>query len=149
LGRVSNKKQPQQTKGKDMEEEELFCSVCNRAVDQADEICPSCGSDLIEFEDETPSEKKYKMLMRIRESIKTLMSVLGAALVIGLLYGIFLKDMEIIIYTIIPIINVGMLLIFFELIKVLIDLEQNSRTQTRLLNKLLKNALSEKLNQIS
>ena len=121
-----------------MEEEELFCSVCNRVVKQDDEICPHCGSDLIEFDDETPSERKYNVLMRIRESIKILMAVLGAALVIGLLYGIFLKDMEIIMYTIIPIIDIGMLLIFFELIKVFIDLEQNSRTQIRLLNKILK-----------
>jgi hypothetical protein len=121
-----------------MEDEELFCSVCNRVAKQDDEICPHCGSDLIEFDDETPSERKYKVLMRIRESIKIFMAVLGAALVIGLLYGIFLKDMGIIMYTIVPIIDVGMLLIFFELIKVFIDLEQNSRTQTRLLNKLLK-----------
>lgn len=121
-----------------MEEEELFCSVCNRVVKQEDEICPHCGSDLIEFEDESPSEKKYKVLMRIRESIKIFISVLGASLVIGLLYGIFRKDMDIIMFTIVPIIDIGMLLIFFELIKVFIDLEQNSRTQTRLLNKLLK-----------
>ena len=121
-----------------MEDEELFCSVCNRVVKQDDEICPHCGSDLIEFDDETPSERKYNVLMRIRESIKILMAVLGAALVIGLFYGIFLKDMEIIMYTIIPIIDIGMLLIFFELIKVFIDLEQNSRTQIRLLNKILK-----------
>ena len=121
-----------------MEEEELFCSVCNRVVKQEDEICPHCGSDLIEFDDETPSERKYNALMRIRESIKIFMAVLGAVLVIGLLYGIFLKDMDIIMYTIIPIIDIGMLLIFFELIKVFIDLEQNSRTQTRLLNKILK-----------
>jgi hypothetical protein len=46
--------------------------------------------------------------------------------------------MQIIMYTIVPIIDIGMLMIFFELIKVFIDLEQNSRTQTRLLNKLLK-----------
>jgi hypothetical protein len=121
-----------------MENEELFCSVCNRVVKQDDEICPHCGSDLIEFDDETPSERKYNVLMRIRESIKIFMAVLGAILVIGLLYGIFLKDMEIIMYTVVPIIDIGMLLIFFELIKVFIDLEQNSRTQTRLLNKLLK-----------
>jgi hypothetical protein len=121
-----------------MEEEELFCSVCNRVVKQEDEICPHCGSDLIEFDDETPSERKYNALMRIRESIKIFMAVLGAVLVIGLLYGIFLKDMDIIMYTIIPIIDIGMLLIFFELIKVFIDLEQNSRTQTRLLYRILK-----------
>ncbi len=121
-----------------MEEEELFCSVCNRVVKQEDEICPHCGSDLIEFEDETPSERKYKVLMRIRESLKIIIAVLGTSLLIGLLYGIFLKDMGVIMLTIIPLINVGMLLIFFELIKVAIDIEQNSRTQTRLLNKLLK-----------
>jgi hypothetical protein len=121
-----------------MEDEELFCSVCNRVVKQDDEICPHCGSDLIEFDDVTPSERKYNVLMRIRESIKIFMAILGAVLVIGLLYGIFLKDMQIIMYTIVPIIDIGMLLIFFELIKVFIDLEQNSRTQTRLLNKLLK-----------
>jgi hypothetical protein len=121
-----------------MEEEELFCSVCIRVVKQDDEICPHCGSDLIEFDDETPSERKYNVLMRIRESIKIFMAVLGAVLVIGLLYGIFLKDMDIIMYTIIPIIDIGMLLIFFELIKVFIDLEQNSRTQTRLLYRILK-----------
>lgn len=143
MGQASNKKQPQQTKGKDMEEE-LFCSVCNREIKEEDDICPHCGSDLVEFEDESPSERKYHILIRIRESIKILMSVLGAALVIGLLYGIFLKDMAIIMYTIVPIIDIGMLLIFFELIKVFIDLEQNSRTQIRLLNKLLKNAVSDK-----
>lgn len=121
-----------------MEEEELFCSVCNRVVKQDDEICPHCGSDLIEFEEETPSERKYNFLMRIRESIKILMALLGIALVIALLYGLYLKDLDLILYTIIPIIDIGMLLIFFELIKVFIDLEQNSRTQTRLLNKLLK-----------
>lgn len=121
-----------------MEEEELFCSVCNRVVKQDDEICPHCGSDLIEFEEETPSERKYNFLMRIRESIKILMALLGVALVIALLYGLYLKDLDLILYTIIPIIDIGMLLIFFELIKVFIDLEQNSRTQTRLLNKLLK-----------
>ena len=41
-----------------MEEEELFCSVCNRVVKQEDEICPNCGSDLIEFEDEITIRKK-------------------------------------------------------------------------------------------
>ena len=117
---------------------ELFCSVCNRVVKQDDEICSHCGSDLIEFEEETPSERKYNFLMRIRESIKILMALLGIALVIALLYGLYLKDLDLILYTIIPIIDIGMLLIFFELIKVFIDLEQNSRTQTRLLNKLLK-----------
>lgn len=127
-----------------MEEEELFCSVCNRDIKEEDDICPHCGSDLVEFEDESPSERKYHILIRIRESIKILMSVLGAALFIGLLYGIFLKDMDIIMYTIVPIIDIGMLLIFFELIKVFIDLEQNSRPQTRLLNKLLKNVSSGK-----
>ena len=76
--------------------------------------------------------------MRIRESLKIIIAVLGTSLLIGLLYGIFLKDMGVIMLTIIPLINVGMLLIFFELIKVAIDIEQNSRTQTRLLNKLLK-----------
>jgi len=87
-----------------MEEEELFCSVCNRVVKQDDEICPHCGSDLIEFEEETPSERKYNFLMRIRESIKILMALLGVALVIALLYGIYLKDLDLILYTIIPII---------------------------------------------
>lgn len=119
-------------------EKELYCYLCNRAVAQEDEICPSCGTDLLEFEDETPSEKKYAVLMRIRESAKIFTAVTGTCLVVALLYFIFLKDIDLIIYTIIPIINIGVLLIFFELIKVLVDLEQNSRAQTRLLNKLVK-----------
>jgi hypothetical protein len=121
-----------------MEAEELFCSVCNLTVVQEDEICPHCGSDLVEFEDQTPSERKYSALMRIRESLKIIIAVLGTTMLVGLLYGIFLKDMDIIMYTIIPLIDLGMLLIFFELIKVIVDIEQNTRTQTRLLNKLLK-----------
>lgn len=131
-----------------MEAEELFCSVCNGKVTQEEDICPNCGSDLVEFEDESPTERKYGALMRVRESVKIIVALLGTALLIGLLYGIFLKDMEVIMLTLIPLLNVGMLLIFFELIKVITDIEQNTRTQTRVLNKLLKNTVSGKQGQM-
>ncbi|MBK7500390.1 MAG: hypothetical protein IPI19_15225 [Ignavibacteriales bacterium] len=121
-----------------METEELFCSVCNLAVKQEEDICPHCGSDLSEFEGESPSEKKYKTLIRIKEGIKIFTSLIGAGLVIGLLYGIFLKDMTIIAESITSLIEIAMLLIFFEFIGLFIDLEQNTRTQIKILNKLLK-----------
>jgi len=121
-----------------METEELFCSVCNLAVKQEEDICPHCGSDLSEFEGESPSEKKYKTLIRIKEGIKIFTSLIGAGLVIGLLYGIFLKDMTIIAESITSLIEIAMLLIFFEFISLFIDLEQNTRTQIKILNKLLK-----------
>lgn len=121
-----------------METEELFCAVCNLTVSKEEEICPHCGTDLIEFEDITPSERKYNTLMRIRESVKIIIALIGTTLLVGLLYGIFQKDMYIIMDTITPLLEVGMLLIFFELIKIFVDLEQNTRTQVRLLNKLLK-----------
>lgn len=108
---------------------ELFCYLFKRAVVQEDEICPSCGTDLLEYENETPSEKKYAVLMRIRESAKIFTAVTGTSLVVALLYFIFLKDIDLIIYTIIPIINIGVLLIFFEFIKVLVDIKQSSRAQ--------------------
>lgn len=129
-----------------MEAEELYCSVCNKPVNQEDDICPNCGSDLIEFEGDSPSEKKYKALMRIKEGAKIFISLIGVGLVIGLLYGIFLKDMEIIMYSISSLMEIAMLLIFFEFISLFIDLEQNTRTQIRLLNKLVKkeNILIEK-----
>jgi len=121
-----------------METEELFCSVCNLAVKQEEDICPHCGSDLSEFEGESPSEKKYKALIRIKEGIKIFTSLIGVGLVIGLLYGIFLKDMTIIAESITSLIEIAMLLIFFEFIGLFIDLEQNTRTQIKILNKLLK-----------
>ncbi len=121
-----------------METEELFCSVCNLAVKQEEDICPHCGSDLSEFEGESPSEKKYKTLIRIKEGIKIFTSLIGVGLVIGLLYGIFLKDMTIITESITSLIEIAMLLIFFEFISLFIDLEQNTRTQIKILNKLLK-----------
>lgn len=121
-----------------METEELFCSVCNLEVVKEDDICPHCGTDLSEYEDQTPSERKYSTLMRIRDSVKIIIALIGTISLVGLLYGIFQKDIDIIMYTITPILEVAMLLIFFELIKIFVDLEQNSRTQVRLLNKLLK-----------
>lgn len=121
-----------------METEELFCSVCNRSVLKEDDICPNCGSDLIEFEDQSPSERKFAALVRIRETIKVVIALIGTGLLIWLLYGIYQKDMYVIMEALIPMLEVGMLLIFFELIKVFIDIEQNTRTQIRLLNKLLK-----------
>jgi hypothetical protein len=121
-----------------MEEEELFCSVCNLAVKQEEDICPHCGSDLSEFESESPSEKKYKTLIRIKEGIKIFTSLISVGLVIGLLYGIFLKDWTIVTYSISNLMVIAILLIFFEFINLFVDLEQNTRTQIRLLNKLLK-----------
>ena len=128
-----------------METEELFCAVCNLAVSKEEEICPHCGTDLMEFEDKTPSERKYSTLMRIRDSVKIIIALIGTASLIGLLYGIFQIDMDIIMYTISPILEVAMLLIFFELIKIFVDLEQNTRTQVRLLNKLLKDKDTNKV----
>ncbi|MBE0538408.1 MAG: zinc ribbon domain-containing protein [Ignavibacterium sp.] len=129
-----------------MEAEELYCSVCNKPVKQEDDICPHCGSELSEFEGESPSEKKYKALVRIKEGVKIFISLVGTGLVIGLLYGIFLKDMTIIMYSITSLMEIAMLLIFFEFISLFIDLKQNTRTQIRLLNKLVKreNFLIEK-----
>lgn len=121
-----------------METEELFCSVCNRIVLKEDDVCPHCGTDLVEFEDQTPSERKFKVLMRLRETVKIVIALIGTGMLIWLLYGIFQKDMYVIMETITPLLEVGMLLIFFELIKVFADIEQNTRTQIRLLNKLLK-----------
>jgi hypothetical protein len=121
-----------------METEELFCSVCNMVVKQEEDICPHCGSDLSEFEGESPSEKKYKTLLRIKEGIKIFTSLIAVGLVIGLLYGIFLKDWTIVTYSITSLIEIAMLLIFFEFISLFVDLEQNTRTQIKLLNKLLK-----------
>ena len=121
-----------------MEPEELFCSVCNLTVKQEEDICPHCGSDLSEFEGESPSEKKYKNLIRIKEGIKIFTSLIGVGLVIGLLYGIFLKDWTIVTYSISNLMVIAILLIFFEFINLFVDLEQNTRTQIRLLNKLLK-----------
>lgn len=121
-----------------METEELYCSVCNQSVKQEEDICPHCGSDLCEFEGESPSEKKYKALMRIKEGVKIFISLIGVGLVIGLLYGIFLKDMTIIMYSISSLMEIALLLIFFEFISLFIDIEQNTRTQIRLLNKLVK-----------
>ncbi len=121
-----------------MEEEELFCSVCNRVVKQEEDICPHCGSDLSEFEGESPSEKKYKTLIRIKEGIKIFTSLISVGLVIGLLYGIFLKDWTIVTYSISNLMVIAILLIFFEFINLFVDLEQNTRTQIKLLNKLLK-----------
>jgi len=121
-----------------METEELFCSVCNLAVKQEEDICPHCGSDLSEFEGESPSEKKYKTLIRIKEGIKIFTSLVAVGLVIGLLYGIFLKDWTIITESLTSLIEIAMLLIFFEFISLFVDLEQNTRTQIKLLNKLLK-----------
>lgn len=120
-----------------MEQEELFCSVCTIAVGPDDEICQHCGSELIEYENLSPSERKYKTLMRIKEGIRIFVSLLGTLLMVGLLYGIYIKSWDVIMLTIIPIVNIAVLLIFFELINVFVDLEQNSRTQVRLLNKLL------------
>lgn len=120
-----------------MEEEKLYCSSCNQVVEEEDEICAYCGSDLIEYEEMSPSERKYKTLMRTKESLKIIIALIGVGLIIMLLYSIYKQDWMLVLYTILPGMGIGLLLVFLELINLFVDLEQNSRTQIKLLNRIL------------
>lgn len=120
-----------------MESEELYCSVCNQTVNENDEICSYCGSDLLELEDVSPSANKYKTLLQLIETIKILAGVGSGISLLGIIYGIYIFSMLIVTYALV--LGLQTLTIFagLEVIKLFMDLEQNSRVQTRLLNKLL------------
>jgi hypothetical protein len=120
-----------------MEEEELYCSACSQIVQKEDEFCTYCGSDLMEYGEMSPLGRKYKTLLRIKESLKIIIALVGTGLIISLLYSIYKGDWELVLYTILPGMGIGLLLVFLELINLFVDLEQSSRTQVKLLHRLL------------
>lgn len=128
-------------------DEELVCSICDSPIKEEDEICYKCGSDLSEFEDDTLANNKYPSL----KSLSSICNLLSFLIIIGsiasIYYGITMLGIDttkaigifIIVYSIIiGILSVVVLRAISEGIIWMIDVENNSRVQTRLLYKLIK-----------
>ena len=128
-------------------DDEIVCSFCNSPIKAEDEVCEKCGSDLMEYDEKSNASNKYSTLKFFSRICNILVIVFLILTLISFYFEWFLIINEIlssagilllIISKILGSISIIILLIVDRVIKVMIDLESNSRVQTRLLYKLIK-----------
>ncbi len=124
-----------------------YCSECGAEISIDDKICPKCGADVSEInEDESKNDIEQKTSKNRYSALKTISgcyTILGWLVAIGAVYAIFYGISKNNIPFIIVSIILGLVVIITlfatsEWIKLFIDLEKNTRDQNKLLFNLLK-----------
>lgn len=128
-----------------------FCVDCGATVSLDDEICPKCGSDVSKLDVEpeqnekstqTPLESKYPILRGIAELLKVasiitfILSIFAGGLVWGEFGGSTYSFLIPIMMVLCGIITAILLLAVSEIIKVFIDIEENTRRTAEMLRQI-------------
>ena len=132
------------TKNSNEQTEKYYCSECGIEVSIEDNICPKCGADLSEIEEEEVEEltkkvtpKRYAALRTLSGIYSILAWVTAISAIFALIYGMIENSVVLIFSSIIyGLIGTITVLAFSEGIKLFIDLENNTRIQIDLLTKL-------------